>query len=106
MAGKFNEDNVTEKMCIEVAQQAGYTYVAADQLRDDKSAVIEESLLQEALIRINGITEDEAQIVIQKEKLVYIALPRVISLPLTRTYVSSSLTRTASHSVRMEIISA
>lgn len=68
MAGKFNEDNVTEKMCIEVAQQAGYTYVAADQLRDDKSAVIVESLLQEALIRINGITEDEAQLVIQKVK--------------------------------------
>ncbi len=60
MASKFNEDNVTEKMCIEVAQQAGYTYVEADKLRDDKSAVIVDSILQEALIRINGITTDEA----------------------------------------------
>lgn len=25
----FNEDNVTEQMCIEVAKQARYTYVAA-----------------------------------------------------------------------------
>ena len=26
----FNEDNVTEQMCIEVAKQAGYTYVESD----------------------------------------------------------------------------
>jgi len=66
MTGYFNEDNVTEQMCIEVAKQVGYKYVPADELREDKSTVIVESLLMEALIRINGITEDEARLVIER----------------------------------------
>ena len=64
----FNEENVTEQMCIEVAQQAGYEYCKADELREDKSDIIVEPLLQEALIKINHITNAEAQIVIQKVK--------------------------------------
>jgi hypothetical protein len=28
----FNEDNVTEQMCIDVAMQLGYKYVDADTL--------------------------------------------------------------------------
>ena len=32
----FNEDNVTEQMCIEVAQKAGYEYAQADALREAK----------------------------------------------------------------------
>ncbi len=64
----FNEDTVTEQMCIEVAQRAGYTYQNADALREDKSTVIVDSLLMEALVKINHISEEEAQIVIQKVK--------------------------------------
>lgn len=64
----FNEDNVTEQMCIGVAQKAGYTYKTADELREDKSAVIVESELLAALLRMNPITEDEARIVIEKVK--------------------------------------
>ncbi len=64
----FNEDNVTEQMCIDVAKKVGYKYIDADSLRQDKSTVIVDSLLQEALIRINSITVDEAQVVIQKVK--------------------------------------
>ena len=64
----FNEENVTEQMCIEVAQQAGYEYCKADELREDKSDIIVEPLLQEALIKINHITNAEAHIVIQKVK--------------------------------------
>lgn len=64
----FNEDNVTEQMCIDVAKKAGYKYIDADTLRQDKSTVIVDSLLQEALIKINKITTDEAQVVIQKIK--------------------------------------
>ena len=64
----FNEDNVTEQMCIEVAKQAGYEYCGADELREAKNDVIVEPLLQEALIKINHITLAEAQIVIQKVK--------------------------------------
>ena len=66
MAAYFNEDNVTEQMCIEVAKQAGYTYISADELREDKSTVIVERILMDALIRINGINEDEAQLVIER----------------------------------------
>ena len=64
----FNEDNVTEQMCIEVAKQAGYEYVDADTLREDKSTVVVDKLLLEALQRINKISVEEAQIVIQKVK--------------------------------------
>ena len=38
----FNEDNVTEQMCIEVARQAGYEYCSADELREAKNDVIVE----------------------------------------------------------------
>ena len=62
----FNEDNVTEQMCIEIARQAGYEYCSADELREAKNDVIVEPLLQEALIKINHITLSEAQVVIQK----------------------------------------
>ena len=64
----FNEDNVTEQMCIAVAKEAGYEYVNADELREAKNDVIVEPLLQEALVKINHITNDEAKIVIQKVK--------------------------------------
>ena len=64
----FNEDNVTEQMCIEIAKEAGYQYCGADELREAKNDVIVEPLLQEALIKINHITLAEAQIVIQKVK--------------------------------------
>ena len=64
----FNEDNVTEQMCIEVAKAAGYTYVSADDLRKEKSSVICDNLLLEALIRLNDISVNEAAVVIQKVK--------------------------------------
>ena len=64
----FNEDNVTEQMCIEIAKQAGYEYCSADELREAKSDIIVEHLLQQALIKINHITLSEAQVVIQKVK--------------------------------------
>lgn len=41
----FNEDNVTEQMCIEVAKEAGYVYHNADTLREAKNDVICEPLL-------------------------------------------------------------
>lgn len=64
----FNEDNVTEQMCIDIAKEAGYIYSKPDDLRDAKSDIIVEPLLQQALTRINHITNSEAQIVIQKVK--------------------------------------
>ena len=64
----FNEDNVTEQMCIDIAKEAGYIYSKPDDLRDAKSDIIVEPLLQQALTKINHITNSEAQIVIQKVK--------------------------------------
>ena len=43
----FNEDNVTEQMCIEVAKRCGYEYIDAESLREDKSTVIVDKLLLE-----------------------------------------------------------
>ena len=62
----FNEDNVTEQMCIEVAKQLGYMYVESSELRDGESTVIVDRLLYEALMRINNITGEEAMTVIHK----------------------------------------
>lgn len=64
----FNEDNVTEQMCLEVAKQAGYEYCPVNELREAYNDVIVEDLLQQALIKINHISVPEAQIVIQKVK--------------------------------------
>ena len=64
----FNEDNVTEQMCIDVAKQLGYKYIDADTLREDKSTIIVDKLLKEALMRINHIGDSEAQIVVEKVK--------------------------------------
>lgn len=64
----FNEDNVTEQMCINVAEKVGYKYMSSDELNRPYDSVIVDSLLKEALLRINPITEDEAQIVIEKVK--------------------------------------
>lgn len=64
----FNEGNVTEQMCIDIAKKAGYIYSKPDDLREAKNDVICEHLLQQALTRINLITNHEAQIVIQKVK--------------------------------------
>ena len=64
----FNEDNVTEQMCIDIAEEAGYIYSKPDDLRDAKNDIIVEPLLQQALTKINRITNSEAQIVIQKVK--------------------------------------
>lgn len=63
----FNENNVSEQMCIDVAKQAGYTYMKASDLRHGNyDSVIVEDILQDSLVKINNITKDEAQIVIQK----------------------------------------
>ncbi|MBQ1718236.1 MAG: HsdR family type I site-specific deoxyribonuclease, partial [Bacteroidales bacterium] len=64
----FNEDNVTEQMCIEIAKQVGYTYVPSDELRDGLDTVIVDRLLVEALMRINDIGVEEAYTVVQKVK--------------------------------------
>ena len=55
----FNEGNVTEQMCIDIAKKAGYIYSKPDDLREAKNDVICEHLLQQALTRINLITNHD-----------------------------------------------
>ena len=64
----FNEENVTEKMCIKVAEELGYTYISPDELCRPYDSVIVESLLHDALLRLNPITDEEADIVIERLK--------------------------------------
>ena len=45
----FNEDNVPEQMCIQMAQKAEYTYQKTDTLRENRSTVIVDSILRQTL---------------------------------------------------------
>lgn len=64
----FNEDNVTEQMCINVAEKLGYTYVSPADLGRPYDCVVVDQLLKEALLRMNPISETDAQVVIEKVK--------------------------------------
>lgn len=64
----FNEDNVTEQMCINVAEKVGYKYVSAENLGRPYDSVIVDGIFKDALLRLNPITETDAQIVIEKVK--------------------------------------
>lgn len=65
---KFNEDNTTEQLCIQTAIDLGYTYVAPDELRPLKDTVIVEDILRDKLQRINLISAEQAQLVIEELK--------------------------------------
>lgn len=62
----FNEDNTVEQMLIEVATNNGWQYVKAQDVPRSKESVLVESWLQEALIRLNQITLQQAEQVIYK----------------------------------------
>ena len=58
----FNEDNTTEQMIISTLVKNGWEYTPADQLDRDESDVMVESMVREALIRLNPeIAEDETR---------------------------------------------
>ena len=62
----FNEDNVPEQMCIQMAQKAEYTYQKTDTLRENRSTVIVDSILRQTLTWIDYTNDEETQIVVQK----------------------------------------
>ena len=62
----FNEDNTVEKMLIDAAIQEGWQYISAQNVPRSTDSVIVESWLQEALIRLNNITLEQAEQVIYK----------------------------------------
>ena len=62
----FNEDNTVEKMLIDAAIQEGWQYISAQNVPRSTDSVLVESWLQEALIRLNNITLEQAEQVIYK----------------------------------------
>lgn len=55
----FNEDNTVEKMVIDTINKNGWTYISADKLPRDYTDVMVESMVKEALIRLNPEIADE-----------------------------------------------
>ncbi len=58
----FNEDNTTEQMIISTLCKNGWTYIAPEKLPRHPSDVMVESMVRDALIRLNPeIAEDESR---------------------------------------------
>lgn len=62
----FNEENTIEKMLLTKAAQCGWKYVSSNDIPRSTDSVLVEPWLQDALIRLNGITADQAAQVIYK----------------------------------------
>lgn len=62
----FNEDNSVEQMLIDAARKSGWKYISSQEIPRCTDSVLVESWLQEALIRLNNITLDQAEQIIYK----------------------------------------
>lgn len=59
---QFNEDNTTEQMVIDTLKYNGWEYIPAEELEREESDVLVESMVRDALIRLNPeIAEDESR---------------------------------------------
>lgn len=70
----FTEDNTIEQMLISKAQENGWEYVPAQELPREMSDVMVEQWVKEALLRLNPITPEQAEQVIQKIRTVIISV--------------------------------
>lgn len=61
----FKEENI-ENMLIAASQKIGWTYIESSSIPRTTDSVLVETWLKDALIRINHITESQAEIVIQR----------------------------------------
>ena len=58
----FNEDNPIEQMIISTLKKNGWKYIPAEELDREESDVMVESMVREALIRLNPeIAQDESR---------------------------------------------
>ena len=58
----FNEDNTTEQMIINVLSKNGWEYIPPEELDRKESDVMVESMVRDALIRLNPeIAADESR---------------------------------------------
>ena len=56
---QFNEDNAVEQLFIEPLKKNGWKYIPAEQLDRELSDVMVESMVKNALIRLNPEIEEE-----------------------------------------------
>ena len=56
---QFNEDNTVEQLFIETLKKNGWKYIPAEQLDRELSDVMVESMVKNALIRLNPEIEEE-----------------------------------------------
>lgn len=68
----FNETNTIEEMLIAAAVGQGWEYRNAAELERSTSSVLLETVLQDALLRLNPITRDQAGQVINSLRTVII----------------------------------
>ena len=59
MAANFNEDNTIEQMVIQALQRNGWKYISADKLPRLHSDVLVESMVKDALVRLNPAIAEE-----------------------------------------------
>ena len=55
----FNEDNTTEKMIVNALESVGWTYIASEDLDREHSDVMVESMVKDALIRLNPEIQED-----------------------------------------------
>ena len=55
---QFNEDNAVEQLFIETLKKNGWKYIPAEQLDRELSDVMVESMVKNALIRLNPEIEE------------------------------------------------
>lgn len=67
---KFNEDNTVEQKLIAIALQQGWEYVPAADVPRQKADVLVSDWLMDALMRLNGISIDQAEQIIYKLRTV------------------------------------
>lgn len=67
---KFNEDNTIEQKLIAIALQQGWEYVPAADVPRQKDDVLVSDWLMDALMRLNGISIDQAEQIIYKLRTV------------------------------------
>ena len=69
----FNEQNTVEQMLINAAARVGWIYVEPDQIPRISDDVLVGEWLMTALVKINKITNEQAQIVIDRLRSVIIS---------------------------------
>ena len=55
----FTEENTTEQMILTTLQRNGWKYIPAEELRREYSDVYVESMVKDALIRLNPVIAED-----------------------------------------------